>query len=34
MSSSGVFLGERPALRDWAGIGLMARGVLVPALKQ
>jgi transporter family protein len=29
-----VFLGERPTLRDWSGIGLVALGVLVLALKR
>lgn len=29
-----VFLGERPSLRDWGGIGLVAAGVLVLALKR
>jgi transporter family protein len=28
-----LFLGERPALRDWAGIALVAAGVLLLALK-
>jgi transporter family protein len=29
-----VFLGERPAARDWAGIALVAAGVLVLAFKR
>lgn len=29
-----VFLGERPSLRDWGGIGLVAAGVLVLALRR
>jgi transporter family protein len=29
-----IFLGERPSLRDWGGIGLVALGVLVLALKR
>jgi transporter family protein len=29
-----VFLGERPSLRDWAGIGLVAAGVVLLALKR
>ncbi|NHZ63349.1 EamA family transporter [Massilia sp. CCM 8694] len=29
-----VFLGERPSLRDWGGIALVASGVLVLALKR
>ena len=29
-----VFLGERPSLREWAGIGLIASGVLLLALKR
>jgi len=29
-----AFLGERPAGRDWAGIGLVAAGVLLLALKR
>lgn len=29
-----VFLGERPTPRDWSGIGLVALGVLVLALKR
>jgi transporter family protein len=29
-----VFLGERPTLRDWSGIGLVALGVLLLALKR
>jgi transporter family protein len=29
-----VFLGERPSLRDWGGIALVACGVLVLALKR
>ena len=29
-----VFLGERPAPREWAGIGLIASGVLLLALKR
>ncbi len=29
-----VFLGERPALREWLGIGLIAAGVLLLALKK
>lgn len=29
-----AFLGERPAPRDWAGLGLVASGVLVLALKR
>ncbi len=28
-----AFLGERPSLRDWAGIALVAAGVLLLALK-
>jgi transporter family protein len=28
-----VFLGERPSLRDWFGIGMVASGVLVLAIK-
>jgi len=28
-----AFLGERPSLREWSGIGLVATGVLVLALK-
>jgi transporter family protein len=28
-----VFLGERPSLRDWAGIALVAGGVLLLALR-
>lgn len=28
-----VFLGERPSLQDWLGIGLVASGVLVLAFK-
>lgn len=30
---SAVFLGERPALREWLAIGLIAGGVLLLALK-
>jgi transporter family protein len=29
-----VFLGERPSLREWAGIGLVAAGVLLLAWKR
>ncbi|GAA3988165.1 EamA family transporter [Comamonas faecalis] len=29
-----AFLGERPSVRDWLGIGLVASGVLVLALKR
>lgn len=29
-----VFLGERPSLREWAGIAMVAGGVLVLALKR
>ena len=29
-----IFLGERPALRDWAGIGMVAAGVLLLAIKR
>ncbi|OJU90659.1 MAG: transporter [Burkholderiales bacterium 66-5] len=29
-----AFLGERPGLRDWLGIGLVAGGVLVLSLKR
>lgn len=29
-----VFLGERPAARDWLGIGLVAAGVLLMALRR
>lgn len=29
-----AFLGERPSLREWSGIGLVAAGVLVLALKR
>jgi transporter family protein len=29
-----VFLGERPALRDWLGITLVASGVVLLALKR
>ena len=29
-----AFLGERPALREWAGIAMVAGGVLVLALKR
>jgi len=29
-----MFLGERPSLRDWGGIGLVAAGVIVLALKR
>ena len=29
-----IFLGERPSLRDWSGIGLVASGVLLLALKR
>lgn len=29
-----AFLGERPSLREWAGIGLVASGVLVLSLKR
>ncbi len=29
-----VFLGERPSLRDWGGIALVAAGVVVLALKR
>lgn len=27
-------LGERPSMRDWLGIGMVASGVLVLAIKQ
>ena len=29
-----VFLGERPSLREWAGIALVAAGVLVLAIRR
>ncbi|HEX2951050.1 MAG TPA: EamA family transporter, partial [Armatimonadota bacterium] len=29
-----VFLGERPALREWIGIAMVAGGVLVLAIKR
>jgi transporter family protein len=29
-----AFLGERPSLREWVGIGMVAAGVLVLALKR
>ncbi len=29
-----VFLGERPSLREWAGIGMVAAGVLTLGLKR
>ena len=29
-----VFLGERPSLRDWAGIAMVASGVLILAFKR
>ncbi|GAA4402990.1 EamA family transporter [Quisquiliibacterium transsilvanicum] len=29
-----AFLGERPSLRDWTGIGLVAAGVLTLAMKR
>ena len=29
-----TFLGERPSLREWMGIGLVAAGVLLLALKR
>jgi bacterial/archaeal transporter family protein len=29
-----MFLGERPSIRDWTGIGLVASGVLLLALKR
>ena len=29
-----AFLGERPSLREWLGIGLVASGVLVLAFKR
>ena len=29
-----VFLGERPSIREWAGIGLVTAGVLVLSLKR
>jgi transporter family protein len=29
-----AFLGDRPSLRDWGGIALVAAGVLVLALKR
>lgn len=29
-----IFLGERPALKDWAGISLVGAGVLLLALKR
>ena len=28
-----LFLGERPSVRDWCGIGLVGAGVVVLALK-
>jgi transporter family protein len=29
-----MFLGERPSIKDWTGIGLVATGVLVLAIKR
>lgn len=29
-----VFLGERPSLRDWLGIALVASGVVILAIKR
>jgi transporter family protein len=29
-----MFLGERPSIRDWTGIGMVASGVLLLALKR
>lgn len=29
-----VFLGERPAMRDWIGIGMIAAGVLILAIRR
>lgn len=29
-----VFLGERPAIRDWIGIGMIAAGVLILAVRR
>jgi transporter family protein len=29
-----AFLGERPTLREWAGIGLVAAGIVILALKR
>jgi transporter family protein len=29
-----AFLGERPSLREWSGIALVAAGVLVLAIKR
>jgi transporter family protein len=29
-----IFLGERPSIRDWSGIGLIASGVLLLAFKR
>ena len=29
-----VFLGERPAMRDWIGIGMIAAGVLILAFRR
>jgi transporter family protein len=29
-----VFLGERPSLREWSGIGLVAAGIVILALKR
>jgi transporter family protein len=29
-----IFLGERPSIREWLGIALVASGVLVLALKR
>ncbi len=29
-----MFLGERPALREWLGIGLVATGIVILALKR
>ena len=29
-----VFLGERPAIRDWIGIGMIAAGVLILAFRR
>lgn len=29
-----IFLGERPSMRDWGGIGLVASGVLLLAFKR
>ena len=29
-----IFLGERPAIRDWIGIGMIAAGVLILAIRR